>query len=157
MGIMIGNYPHRKEKEDSATFERTRDNNRGKSVNERIQLAMIEQQSVKNATVMFEGQIFSLQCDADRHTRLMQMYYPDMMDRFEKEEKAYEAIMVKIKALSSEMEEVRRLTTAFAGSGKNKRGLGRVIDNELTTKELRMAAVESLDEESDPGTMVDIS
>ena len=121
MGIMIGNYPHRKEKEDSATFERTRDNNRGKSVNERIQLAMLEEQSVKNDTVMFEGQIFSLKCDADHHTRLIQMYYPDMMDRFTKEEKAYDAIMVKTKALSSEMEEVRCFTTAFAESGKKKR------------------------------------
>ena len=55
-----GQNAARKEKEDSATFERTRDNNRGKSVNERIQLAMLEQQSVKNTAVMFEGQIFSL-------------------------------------------------------------------------------------------------
>ena len=91
-------------------------------------MAMLAQQDEKSATVMHKAQIFSLQCNADRHVKMMQVY---------------QTTTQKILALEDEMESVRKACAAHKRAGKKRRSFGQIFDDELAAKEKRVAEGES--------------
>ena len=140
----LGRKAAREEKLKAEEFERDRDANRGMSTMERIQMAMLAQQDEKSATVMHKAQIFSLQCNADRHVKMTQVYQNcSNHSGFQREEAAYIATTQKILALEDEMESVRKACAAHKRAGKKRRSFGQIFDDELAAKEKRVAEGES--------------